>query len=83
MRLDLGHQRRVDLPLTKHVKVYIEALSAFIHYIVRTDGLNTFLSQGCVLETATSAGIVAGRNFQGQGVGEEPPAAGASMRVNQ
>lgn len=41
-----------------------------------SDGLNnTLVSQGCVLRTAPTVGMVVRCTFQGQGTGKEPPIA--------
>lgn len=47
---------------TKILKVSIEALTGFGH-VFSPDGLNTLLSQGCILGTAPTLGTVRGRSM--------------------
>ena len=67
MRLVLGgHEMRSRHPPVRILKVYTEALTGFSH-IYCPDGLsNTWLSQGCVLETALAVGMM-GRVDRGGG----------------
>lgn len=59
-RFILGSARWVDLCTQQNLQVYIEALTGF-SYVYHPDGLNTLLSQGCILEMAPAVETVGER----------------------
>lgn len=76
MKLILGGHKmsRSPHPLARILNIYIEALTGF-SLIYSPDGLNTLLSQGHVLGTALSMGMVSRVHSKDRGGCEKPSVA--------